>query len=635
MSDANTPETPRKPTEESSVVAATEAVVESEDVQNDEVIGTAFRRSAVAIAVLLAAAAVVAYWMTRPPAPEESRETPLAETRPRDLTPFEIPRVTFTDVTESAGIDFVHTSGAAGRKLLPETMGSGCAFLDFDDDGDQDLLFVNGRTWDGDPPATDPFPAVVLYANDGDGSFENVTDVVGLSGAHFYGTGIACGDYDGDGFVDLYVTAVGPNHLFRNVGGERFEEVTETANVAGGDTEWGTSCGFFDADRDGDLDLFVLNYLEWSPEFDLAQNFTLRGGGRAYGRPQNFGGSFPILFRNDGNGRFSDVSEESGIRVRNPATKVPLAKSLGLAFADFNHDGLLDVVVANDTVQNLLFENRGGCRFEEIGTLSGIAFDGMGQARGAMGIDIAPFRNDESLGVVIGNFSNEMSALYVADSDVQFVDEAVANGLGPSTRQSLTFGTFFLDYDLDGRLDVFSANGHLEEDINRVQETQHYEQPPQLFWNAGQQFATEFVPVPQGLCGVDLVKPIVGRGSSMADVDGDGDLDVVITATGRRPRLLRNDQSLDHHWLRVRLEGVSPNADAIGAVVELHLEGGGVYSRAVLPTRSYLSQVELPVTFGLGEVDGVAKIVVTWPDGERQTIVEPSIDRMIVVRRGS
>ncbi len=479
----------------------------------------------------------------------------------------------------------------------------------------------------GQATGTSAAATLALYRNDGGGHFDNARQESGLD-VSLYGMGVAVGDYDGDGWVDLFVTAVGKSRLFRNLSGGKFADVTEEAGVAGTDDDWGTSCGWFDCDNDGDLDLFVCNYLTWSKDYDLAQNFQLIGGGRAYGRPQQFAGAFSYLYRNNGDRTFTDVSEASGIRVVNRDTGVAVGKALGVAFADFDRDGRLDVVVANDTVQNFLFHNQGGGRFREIGHMSGVAYDINGLARGAMGIDIADFRNNDSLGIAIANFANEMTALYVSQRNpLRFKDEAVSNGFGPATRLELKFGLVFFDADLDGRLDLMQANGHLEEDINKVQATQHYEQPPQLFWNCGPEHKTEFLKVLAEKCGRDFVAPMVGRGAAYADIDNDGDLDLLLTASGGKPRLLRNDQHLGHHWLRIKLVGNAPNRDAIGASVELH-GGGQVQRRLVSPTRSYLSQCELPVTFGLGKASRIEKLVVRWPSGRIQEYGDLAIDQM-------
>jgi hypothetical protein len=598
--------------------------------RDDAVIGVALKWSLAAIILLLVAGGGTAYYLTRPAPPPPVQETKLADVEVRAAPEIELPKVPFIDVTDAAGITFVHENGAAGAKLLPETMGGGCAFLDFDNDGDQDIVFVNSQKWPWDPQLESAGSSIVLYANDGAGKFTDVTAGSGLDAA-FYGMGVAAGDYDGDGLVDLFFSGLGPDYLFHNQGNGKFRDVTAEAGVAGGDDVWGTSCGWFDYDRDGDLDLFVCNYVVWSREYDSAQNFQLTGGGRAYGRPQNFEGTFPYLYRNEGDGKFKDVTESAGLQVRNPATKVPMAKSLGVTFADFDNDGYSDIIVANDTVQNFLFHNKQNGTFEEVGAISGVAFDMDGNARGAMGIDVGHFRNDDSLGVAIGNFANEMTALYVTEGErMLFMDEAISTGLGPNTRLQLTFGLFYFDCDLDGRLDLFAANGHLEDEINRVQPSQHYEQPPQLFWNCGPKFATEFMPMTAEQCGQDFFRPLVGRGASYADIDGDGDLDILITTVGQKPRLLRNDQNLGHHWLRVILKGKESNSRGIGAWVDVKL-ADSTLRRQVMPTRSYLSQVEAPVTFGLGETEKVESLRVEWPDGSVQEITSPAIDRTLTV----
>jgi enediyne biosynthesis protein E4 len=441
---------------------------------------------------------------------------------------------------------------------------------------------------------------------------------------------VAVGDYDNDGWVDLFVTGVGKNHLFHNDHG-KFRDVTEAAGVGGSPNQWSTSCAFADYDNDGRLDLFVCNYVKWSKEIDLAQDFQLLGVGRAYGPPISFEGAHCYLYHNNGDGTFTDVSAQAGIQVKNPATGVPVGKSLGVVPVDLDGDGLIDFVVANDTVQNFVFHNLGHGKFEEIGAASGIAYDPSGNARGAMGIDAAYFRNDATLGIAIGNFANEMSSLYVSQGrSLQFADEAITTGLGPPSRQWLKFGTIFFDYDLDGRLDLLTANGHLEQDIAKVQANQRYEQPPQLFWNCGPGSKTEFVAVPPDQCGVDFARPLVGRGCAVADIDGDGDLDVVLTSVAGPPRLLRNDQKLGHHWLRFKLIGTRCNRDAIGARVEVDL-GDAVLRQTVMPTRGYLSQSELPVTFGLGNRTDVKKVTIHWPGGGEQDVPGIALDRLTTV----
>jgi hypothetical protein len=589
---------------------------------DDKVIGQAFRWSAVALALIVLVGAAVVYWLKRKPAPAAPKVTQLTAPVAKQFAEAQIPNARFTDATASAGITFVHHNGAYGDKLLPESMGGGVAFLDYDNDGRQDLLFVNSTDWPWHTSSNPP--TMALYHNEGGGHFRDVTAGSGLD-VSFYGMGVAVGDYDNDGFADVFITAVGQNHLFHNNGNGTFTDVTSLAGVGGVANQWSTSCAWIDYNNDGLLDLFVCNYVRWSKDIDLEVGYKLVGIGRAYGQPMNFEGAFCYLYRNDGNGNFTDVSAEAGVQVKNPATGVPAGKSLGVAPVDLDGDGWIDLVVANDTVQNFVFHNERNGTFKEIGALTGVAFDSNGQTRGAMGIDSGSYRNDASLGLAIGNFANEMTALYVSqDTGTKrslpiFTDEAITEGVGPASRLLLKFGVFFFDYDLDGRLDLLTADGHLEQEIHKIQQSQQYAQPAQLFWNAGPNTASCFQPVPPERCGSDLFKPIVGRGSAYADIDGDGDLDVVLTQTGGPPLLLRNDQQLGHHYLRLKLIGKKCNRDAIGALVRFR-SGSEVLSRQVMPTRSYLSQSELPITIGLGTRTQLGDLEVIWPGGKRQTV---------------
>ena len=617
-----------------------------EEERDDAIVGQAFVWSGSLLLVLVATGVGIVLWLRGQKLPAVEQITVLDKPQVRERPVAEVPAMPFTDITESSGIRFVHENGATGEKLLPETMGGGCAFLDYDGDGDQDILLVNSSRWVWDTRPAEAPPTMALYRNEGHGKFAEVTKEVGLD-VTFYGQGVAVGDYDSDGDVDLFVSAVGPNkaegealkteqgtganRLFRNDGG-RFVDVTVEAGVAGCEDDWGTSCGFLDYDNDGDLDLFVANYVKWTRAFDKAQPFTLTGGERAYGRPQDFPGTFPYLYRNEGGGKFTEVGKSAGLQVANPARKdVAAGKSLGVTFADFDSDGWLDIVVANDTVQNFLFHNKQDGTFEELAQERGVAFDQQGQARGAMGIDAARIRNGSAVAIAIGNFANEMTAFYVAQGDsMQFTDEAIATGIGPQSRLELKFGTLFVDVDLDGRLDIVSANGHLENEINKVQVSQQYEQPPHFFWNCGPASKTEFCPVPKEKCGEDFLKRMVGRGAATADIDGDGDLDLLFATTGSSPRLLRNDQQLGHHWLRVDVTGAKGNRSGIGAKIEVETDAGKLVGQ-VVPTRGYLSQSELPVTFGLGKSEGISRVTVTWPGGERKTIENPAIDKVLTI----
>lgn len=586
---------------------------------DDSIIGRAFKISAL-VAVLIAILVAVALTIARRQKPAGPVQmTPITAPTPVAKPPAEPPLSRFTDITAAAGIQFIHNNGAQGEKLLPETMGGGVAFLDYDGDGDQDLLLINSTWWPGKAPAGKGASTPALYQNDGKGLFKDVTAGSGLD-VSVYGMGVAVGDYDNDGRVDIFITTVGLNHLFHNEGGGRFQEVTATSGVGGSPEAWSTAASWIDIDNDGDLDLYVANYVKWSREIDFEVGFKIDGTTRAYGPPMTFAGTFPYLYRNEGGGKFTDISEASGVQRKNAATGVPAAKTLGIAPIDFNHDGRIDLILANDTTPNLVFTNAGAGKFEEIGQLSGIAFDSYGNTRGAMGIDAARYRNDPTIGVVIGNFANEMIALYAQQNDpAQFTDAAITEGIGPASRLLLKFGVFFFDYDLDGRLDVLSANGHLEEEINKIQKSQHYRQPAQLFWNTGSDSGSCYVSVTAEKAGSDLFKPLAGRGSAYADIDGDGDEDVIITQVGGSPLLLRNDQNAGHQWIRLQLEGTAVNRDAIGAWVHVTTANGKI-SRQVMPTRSYLSQSELPITIGLGSATEIKQVEIEWPGGIRQQL---------------
>ncbi|HEY2785193.1 MAG TPA: CRTAC1 family protein [Fimbriiglobus sp.] len=571
-----------------------------------------------------------------------------------------VPDVRFTDVTASAGLRFTHFNGAAGQKLLPETMGGGVAVIDFDGDGKPDLFFTNGCPWPGHQGPTQA-PCLALYRNKGDGTFEDVTAAVGLN-VSMYAVGCCVGDYDNDGFPDLFVTGVGGDRLFHNEGGKRFVDVTATAKV-GGAGGWpkdlsaeaflrhappipfGSSATFVDYDGDGKLDLFVCRYCTWSPAIDLSIHSTLTGVGRTYLQPTSLEGSYCVLYRNKGDGTFEDVSAASGIQVAEPegtdanAKLRPVGKSLGVIVCDPDGDGWPDLIVANDTVRNFLFHNvpdgKGGRKFEEIGMSAGVAY-ALGTPRGAMGIDVGEYRPGKSA-VVIGNFANEPNSFLslINPGRLLFSDQASTTGLDGPSRGPLKFGAFFFDYDLDGRLDLLTCNGHIDPDIHRVQSSQTYKQSAQLFWNTGDEVRT-FELVTTAASGPDLFQPLIGRGCAFLDFDGDGDLDVVLTDNDGPARLLRNDQKLGHHWIRLTLEGdgTTSNRSAIGAEVVVEA-GGKTMIRTVTGAKGYLSQSELTVTVGLDSTTKVDTVTVRWPGkaGLKQTWTGLGVDGTYILRQ--
>ena len=613
---------PGKPSPDTEVDAATVAA-------DDAIVGIAFRWSLIAIvAIGLVVAAVVLLRGGEEPETIIERDPidPVEVLANQDDTRRD---VVFTDVTAAAGIDFVHENGARDGKLLPETMGGGVAFFDYDNDGDQDLFFVNGTMWPGEPG---PAATHRLYANDGNGSFTDVTVAAGLN-VSSYGMGPAADDIDGDGDLDLFIAGVNGDRMYRNDDGV-FVDVSSSCGIDDGPGHWSSSAGFFDADGDGDRDLWVCRYIQWSPEIDAANMYSLDGVNRSYGPPTSFRGDHNVLYRNDG-GLFTDVSEAAGLHVVNEATGEPVGKSLAVAFPDLDADGDLDVIVASDTTRNFLFRNRGDATFEEVGIDAGVAFNSGGAPTGAMGIDVAHFDGRDRVGVGIGNFANEPTSFFVQQPGRpwQFADMAASEGIGSPSRLRLSFGLVFVDYDLDGRPDLMQANGHLDDEITSVQASQTYRQPTQLFWNCGDDSKRCYAEVPGDTTG-DLATPIVGRGLAFADIDGDGDQDVVLTQTGGAPTLLRNDQDLDRHWIRVRLVG--PVGNPTGSGASIRLEHDGHKQRAVvMPTRSYLSQVEPVMTFGLGESDSIDAMSIRWPDGTTQTIASDdlaTVDREMTIQ---
>jgi len=557
---------------------------------------------------------VLWFWL-RPPT-HQSVDTALPLPDEAAATPtLTAPAPNFVDVTEAASIDFVRNNGARGERLLPETMGGGVAFLDFDNDGWSDLLFVDGGDWP-DPADRQP-PKHGLYRNLGNGSFENVTATAGFT-ADMHGMGMAIGDYDADGWVDVLLTGIGGTRLLRNSAG-RFADVTSSAGLGTYPNDWSVGAVFFDADGDGDLDLFVANYVNWSRDIDLAVDYRLAGLGRAYGPPMNFEGSHNRLYLQDEPGQFREVDQSSGLHPVNPHSGAAIGKALGVLAMDANEDGRVDLLVVNDTVRNFLFLNEGEGRFTEAAAEWGLAYDRDGAATGAMGVDSGWFGPEQRRGILIGNFANEMSSFYM-EQEVPglYSDDAIISGLGASSRQALTFGVLVFDYDLDGWQDLLQTNGHIESEISTVQASQRHAQAGQLYWNCHSACGYGFLEVGNQQLG-DLARPVVGRGSAYADFDHDGDLDIAIAVVAGRPMLLRNDQALGNDYIALRLRGLGRNRDALGAQLWLHT-AAGVQRREISNSRGYLSQVEPIAHFGLGSAADIQRLEIRWPNGQLQTV---------------
>jgi hypothetical protein len=525
--------------------------------------------------------------------------------------------IEFVDVTAQAGIHFKHDSGAFGKKYLPETMGSGVCFIDYDNDGWQDIFLVNSMDWP-EHKAGKSFPA--LYHNNHDGTFTDVTREAGLA-IETYGQGCAVGDYDNDGYEDLYLTTVGSNHLFRNLGNGKFADVTAKAGVAS--PGFSASAVWFDYDNDGRLDLFVTHYIDWSVEKD--QYCTLDNKNKSYCTPQTYKGESSRLYHNKGNGVFEDVTKQAGLLD-------PKSKALGVALLDYDNDGWIDLFVSNDTEPNKLYHNNHDGTFTDVGVTVGVAFSDSGRVRAGMGADAADFDNSGFPSLVIGNFTNESMSLYKNDGSGLFTDESPRSGIAQMTTQSLTFGCFFMDYNLDGLLDIIAANGHVSDDIAVVQPTLKYAQPAGVYRNIG---SRKFEDVSAKL-GRALQKPVVARGIAYADFDNDGDLDLVITANNGPARLLRNENANQNDVLRVKLVGTKSNRDGIGAKVTLIASTGVTMTRMVKGGSSYLSQSELPLTFGLGKPGDtrIVRVQIVWPSGRKDTIADPKPNQFITIQEG-
>ncbi len=522
--------------------------------------------------------------------------------------------ISFRDITAQAGIRFTHNNGAFGKKWLPETMGPGCAFIDYDNDGWPDILLVNGTDFPGHSKSGATTPK--LYHNNHDGTFTDVTAKAGLA-IPIFGMGAAVGDYDNDGFDDIFITAVGQSHLFHNNGNGTFTDVTKSAGLWG-PSEFSTSAAWFDYDRDGKLDLVVSNYVQWSQQGDLY--CTLDGSHKSYCTPESYKGTSVRLWHNIG-GKFEDATQKAGLND-------PTSKSLGISILDYNNDGWPDILIANDTQPNKLYLNRKNGTFEEHAVSAGVAFSEDGIARAGMGVDAADYDRTGSASLIITNFSNQMISLYHNEGNGLFVDEAPRSEVGHATLVTLGFGCFFFDYDNDGWLDLFIADGHIENEIERVQKRVSYAEPPHLFRNLGNGKFEEVT----AKVGAGFAAPKVARGAAYADINNDGALDMLVMTNGGAPHLYRNEGGTNHS-LRVKLVGTKSNRDGIGAVVRV-TSGGDKQWLMMKSGSSYLSQSELVLTFGLGQKTKADSVEVQWPSGQIDRLDNFAAGQTITIQEG-
>jgi hypothetical protein len=523
--------------------------------------------------------------------------------------------IQFRDTTTKAGIHFVHNNGAFGKKYLPETMGPGCAFIDYDNDGWPDIVLINGEDWPGHSKSG--ATTLKLYHNNHDGTFTDATQKAGLA-VPMYGLGVAVGDYDNDGYDDLFITAVGQSHLFHNNGNGTFTDVTKAAGLWG-PSEFSTSAAWVDYDRDGKLDLVVANYVQWSEKTDLY--CTLDGVNKSYCTPESYKGSSARLWHNLGNGKFEDATTRAKLYD-------PTSKSLGVAILDYNGDDWPDILLANDTQPNKLYVNQHDGTFTEKGIEAGIGFSEDGVARAGMGVDAADYDRSGHPSIIITNFANQMLSLYHNEGNGLFVDEAPRSEVGRATLITLGFGCFFFDYDNDGWPDILVADGNIEEQIERVQKRVKYAEPPHLFRNLG---GGKFQEV-TGSLGTVFASPKVARGAAYADIDNDGALDILLTTSGGRAYLFQNEGG-SNHSLRVKLLGTKSNRDGIGAVVRV-TSGKDRQWQTVHSGSSYLSQSELTLTFGLGALGQADAVEVQWPSGQVDKLADVAAGQTITIQEG-
>jgi hypothetical protein len=524
--------------------------------------------------------------------------------------------VTLQDVTAKAGIRFVHNNGAFGKKFLPETVGPGVAFIDYDHDGWPDIFLVNGTDW---PGHAQKHSTPKLYQNNHDGTFTDVTHKAGLD-IEMYGIGVAVGDYDNDGFDDLFVTGYGQSRLFHNNGNGTFTDATVKSGLMG-IKEFSTSAAWVDYDKDGRLDLVVGNYVQWSPENDLY--CTMDGKAKSYCTPESYKGTAVRLWHNNGDGTFSDVTQKAGLGE-------PTSKTLGVAVLDYDNDGWPDLLFSNDTQPNKLYHNNGNGTFTEKAVVAGVAFSEDGVARAGMGVDTADYDRSGNTSLMITNFSNQMISLYHNEGKGLFVDEAPRSDVGRASLLTLGFGCFFFDYDLDGWPDILVVNGHIDPDIQKVQVNVRYAEPPHLFRNLGK---GKYVEVTKS-AGAEFASPRVGRSVAYADVFNDGRLDVLLSTNGGPPHLFRNVATgKPNHSLRIKLVGGKSNRDGIGAVARVTSDDG-TQTQMLRSGSSYLAANELVLTFGLGQLGKANMVEIRWPSGIVDKVTNVNVGQTVTVTEG-
>ena len=527
--------------------------------------------------------------------------------------------VRFKDIRMSAGISFLQDATQTEEKYYLETMGTGVGWIDYDQDGLMDLYFVQSAATDIYKPAR-PLRSA-LYHNNGDGTFTDVTEKAGVGGAGHYGQGVAVGDFDNDGFPDLYITGYGSAILYHNDGNGTFRDVTAKAGVADKDG-WSTSAGWFDYDKDGYLDLVVCNYIEWSPQ-NNAWCGERRPGYRSYCHPDNYKGQKTKLYRNNHDGTFTDESDKSGLGK-------PESKGMGVVLADFNGDGWPDIVIANDTWPNFLFLNKHDGTFEDVSFVSGVAASEDGRYEAGMGIDAADVDGDGWLDIYVTHLDFELNRLYHNNHDLTFDDYTYRSGIGNKAMRLSGVAMKFLDYDNDGWMDILQLNGAMLDNIHLYHSEVSYKEPLLMFRNLGR---GQFDKVSDSL-GPDFTRPIAGRGLATADFDNDGDVDILTNNRGDNPELLRNDGGNANHWLEVQLIGTRSNRDGIGASLKL-VSGGFIQIKQSKGGMSYMSASDPRIHFGLGHRTKVDSLEITWPSGQADQLTDVPVDRIIALREGA